>query len=146
MKHLSRRRPSGRIWPTSSQWFHDEIERMLDRFFGEVSLAEVPGSCLVDIWENADYTYIEAELPGMEKEDVQLTFEAGLLTITAEKKRENHNGQDDLSERYFGRIYRCLALPSAVHEDSIKAAMKDGVLRITLFKTERSESHRIPID
>ena len=146
-KELMRRtREAGLAWPGSLGRLHEEMDRMFNRFFGELRPMEVVGSSVVDISEDDEHIYVNTELPGMTREDVELTIENGLLTISGEKKRESLPGKEDLQERYYGRIYRSLTLPAGVDEKKVKATMKEGILRIILDKTAESKPHRIPIE
>ena len=147
MKEVQKsQRQAGLAWPGSLSHLHEEMDRIFNRFFGELRPMEVVGSCVADISEDNQHVYVNTELPGMTKDDVELTFENGLLTISGEKKHETSPGNEDLQERYYGRIYRSLTLPSGVDEKKVKAAMKDGVLRIILDKTPESKPRRIPIE
>jgi HSP20 family protein len=147
MREVTKRnRQAGLAWPGSLGRLHEEMDRLFNRFFGELRPMEVVGSCVVDVSEDDEHVYINAELPGMTREDVELTLENGLLTVSGEKKRETIPGNEDLTERYYGRIYRSLTLPSGVDEKKVKATMKEGILRIVLDKTPESKPHRIPIE
>ena len=144
MKELVKREAP---WPVSMGRLHEEMDRLFGKFFGELSPMEVFGSCVVDIREDDRNVYVDAELPGMKKDEIDVSIENGLLTISGEKKIEPETrGQEDLKERYYGRMYRCLTLPSAVNEDKVKATMQDGVLRIVLEKNEEAKPRRIPIE
>ena len=147
MRELTKRtREAGLAWPGSLGRLHEEMDRLFNRFFGELRPMEVIGSCVVDVSEDDEHVYVNAELPGMTREDVELTLENGLLTISGEKKSETIPGNEDLTERYYGRIYRSLTLPSGVDEKRVRATMKEGILRIVLDKTPESKPHRIPIE
>jgi HSP20 family protein len=147
MREITKRtREAGLAWPGSLGRLHEEMDRMFNRFFGELRPMEVVGSFVVDVNEDDEHIYIRAELPGLTREDIELTLENGLLTIGGEKKRETLPGREDLQERYYGRIYRSLTLPSGVDETKVKATMKDGILNIVLDKTPESKPRRIPIE
>ena len=147
MRELTKRtREAGLAWPGSLGRLHEEMDRLFNRFFGELRPMEVVGSCVVDVSEDDEHVFINAELPGMTREDLELTLENGLLTISGEKKSETIPGNEDLNERYYGRIYRSLTLPSGVDEKKVRATMKEGILRIVLDKTPESKPHRIPIE
>jgi len=144
MKELATRQ-AGTLWPANWSKLHDEMDRLFSSFFGE-SPMQLVGSCPVDIREDDKHVYVEAELPGMSKEDIEVTIENGLLTISGEKKAEKKAGDEDLRERYYGRMYRCLTLPSMVDESKVKAKMKDGVLNIELEKTQTAKPKKIEIE
>jgi HSP20 family protein len=107
----------------------------------------------VDIREDADHFYVEAELPGFKKEEVEITLENQTLTIAAERKAETKrnnsaNGQDGellLHERRYTRFLRSFTLPPVVDEQSVNARLNDGVLTITLNKREETKPRRINV-
>jgi HSP20 family protein len=126
-----------------------EFNRMLNRFWG--SNAEVPSTLApyaVDVHEDGDHFYVEAELPGFGKEDVDITLEDGVLTIRGERKSEEKTGGDKQPlhvERRWSRFERSFTLPTAVNENSVRAALNDGVLTITLDKREEVKPRKIQI-
>ncbi|NMT62767.1 Hsp20/alpha crystallin family protein [Marinobacter orientalis] len=102
----------------------------------------------VDIKETPEAFNIEAELPGMSKDDVKVTVQNGVLSIEGERKQEEET--DDKKqhriERFYGSFLRRFTLPANVDEDSVKASFKDGVLSLTLTKTEPAEPKAIEVD
>lgn len=102
----------------------------------------------VDIKETQDAFTIEAELPGMTKDDVKVTVQDGVLTIQGERKHEEET--DDKRhhriERVYGNFLRRFTLPENVDENSIKANFKDGVLSLNLKKAEPKEPKAIEVD
>lgn len=125
---------------------------VLDRFFGGASATGAFGPYGVDIREDADHVYVEADLPGFKKEDVDVSIEAGTLTIRAEKRQEpsapgkdKQEGNYLLRERRYERFERIFTLPSNVDEQHVQAKLHEGCLTITLNKTEESEPRRIPL-
>jgi HSP20 family protein len=108
----------------------------------------------VDIREDADHFYVEAELPGFRKEDVDITLENQTLTISAERneqsgdpKKEPHGkpGQLLLNERRYSKFLRSFTLPPTVDERTVDAKLSDGVLRITLNKREETKPRKIQV-
>src|SRR4051795_3361602 len=100
----------------------------------------------VDVREDADHIYVEAELPGFTKEDVDITLENSTLTISAERKSEQKNEKNGdylLNERRFTRFLRSFTLPPTVNEQSVQANLKDGVLTITLTKREETKPRKV---
>ena len=132
-----------------------EFNRMLGRFWG--AGAEVPSTLApyaVDVHEDGDHFYVEAELPGFGKDDVEITLEDGVLTIHAERKFENKagNGGTDKGsktplhiERRWTRFERSFTLPTAVNENSVRAELNEGLLKITLDKREEVKPRKIQI-
>jgi HSP20 family protein len=101
----------------------------------------------VDITENdANYT-IKADLPGMDKKDVSITVENNVLTIVGEKKEEHKKEQGKYYhlERSYGKFARSFALPDEVSANTIEAKMNNGVLELTLPKTERAKPKAIEV-
>ncbi|MBU0484738.1 MAG: Hsp20/alpha crystallin family protein [Proteobacteria bacterium] len=92
----------------------------------------------VDLTESKDSVTVKVELPGLEKKDVDLTVNEGLLTIKGEKKEEKKETDKYFHriERSFGSFIRTFRLPAGVKEDKVKAEFKDGVLIVTLPKAE----------
>lgn len=110
--------------------------------------AELIGNYPVDIREDADHIYIEAEMPGFKKDEVDVTLENGVLTISGQRKQEKKQGAGEaehLSERRFTRVQRSFTLPTSVDEAKVDAQLKDGVLRLTLNKREEVKPRRIEV-
>lgn len=143
-----------------------DFNSMLGRFFGggllrdgdETALLELPASFGVDIREDADHIYVEADLPGFRKDEVDITLENGMLTISAEKKQENElaepgsprksrqqNGGYLLHERRYQRFVRSFTLPPSLDEQDVQATYENGVLKITLNKRVEAKPKRIPV-
>jgi HSP20 family protein len=122
--------------------------------FGGRDVAAVSGWAPygVDVREDADHVYVEAELPGFRKEDVEITLENSVLSISAQRTEQSKdkNGADNgewlLRERRFNRVQRSFTLPHTVNEQSVKAAMADGVLTITLDKREETKPRKIHVN
>jgi HSP20 family protein len=130
-----------------------EFNRMLGRYWG--AGAEVPATLApyaVDVHEDADHFYVEAELPGFDKNEVDITLEDGVLTLRAEKKEETKKGGNGGTERQplhierrWTRFERSFTLPTAVNENSVRAALNEGMLKITLDKREEVKPRKIQI-
>lgn len=143
---------------------------MLNRFFGgglfgepsEAGLLGTAGNFGVDIREDADHIYVEADLPGFRKEDINLSLEQGVLSISAERREEvtmpsrpgqqgqqAKEGQKEgdylLRERRIERFNRSFTLPSNVNEQSVQAKLENGVLKITIDKREEAKPKRIQV-
>jgi len=158
-------------------FMNQELNNVLSRFFGGGlwrdggeqgygSLAQLG----VDIREDADNIYVEADLPGFRKEDVDITLENGMLTISAErrepegepegarggerssdkrgKQKERGNGTNAnylLQERRYQRFVRSFTLPPNVQEQDVQARLDNGVLEITLRKRAEAKPRRIAL-
>jgi HSP20 family protein len=104
----------------------------------------------VDIREDADHFYVDAELPGFRKEDVEITLENSTLTVSAERKFEQKTDNNDggnylLNERRYTRFLRSFTLPPTIDEKSVQASLKDGVLTISLNKREEVKPRKINV-
>ena len=95
----------------------------------------------IDLKEDDDSWYISAELPGLSEDDVEVTYDDGVLRIAGEKKQENEDQDRNVhvTERTYGRFERRLPLGHGVKDDQIEAAFKDGVLTITAPKAAEKE-------
>ena len=102
----------------------------------------------VDIFENGDDLVIRAELPGVNKNDIDVRSQDGSLVLRGERKREEEITDDNAYrlERSYGGFVRSFRLPETVDAARIGASYKDGVLEITLPKAEESKPKRIEIN
>ena len=102
----------------------------------------------VDVAErNGAYT-VTAELPGVKKEDIQVTIDGAQVTLTAEVKREREAAQDERvlhAERIFGKVSRTFTLPQEVDEAKAEAKFRDGVLELALPKKSATQRKQISI-
>src|SRR5688572_10378454 len=106
----------------------------------------------VDVREDGDHIYVEAELPGFKKEEIDITMENQQLTIAAER-REGGNGKNAgenrgehlLHERRYTRFLRSFTLPPTVDDQTVNAKLTDGVLTITLNKREETKPRKITV-
>ena len=123
----------------------DRLDHMINDFYG-VGRSWMPA---VDIFETKDREYVvKAELPDMKREDIQVTFENGVLTLTGERQTEFDSGQGTFhrSERAYGRFSRSFTLPATVDAARIKASYKDGVLTMRVPQREEAKPRQIAVD
>jgi HSP20 family protein len=135
-----------------TRWERD-MERMMDDFFDrrmrpwwperwlrtEGFTTNVPA---LDVFEEKDELVVKAELPGMEKDNVEVNLTDHTLTIKGEKKKEEEVKEEKYyrSERSYGSFVRTLQLPADVQADKVKASFKNGVLEVRLPKTEEAKA------
>ena len=102
----------------------------------------------VDIFETKDDFVISAELPGLKKENVSLTLEHDILMLKGEKKKEISNEDEgyNLSERRFGKFCRSFVMPDSIKPEKIKTNFKDGLLRVSIPKSEVSKEKEIEVE
>ncbi len=138
-------KPFGELSP-----FRNEMDRFWDKFFGERPFARpsteewLPS---VDISETKDKLLINAELPGLDAKDVNVSISGDLLIIKGEKKtkEEEKDEHHHCVERYSGSFQRVFQLPSSVKADMIDATFDKGVLKVTLPKVEEAKKKEIEI-
>ena len=142
------------LWNPGNDLFgtHREMSKMMDRFFspdlfGEMmfnSSGWLPG---MDVAEDKDKFTVNVELPGLSKDDVNITFKEGVLTIEGERKKENDKKDADfhIVERSYGKFRRSFSLPVPVKENKIDATFKEGVLTIALPKAEEVKAKKINV-
>lgn len=128
-----------------------EMDRFLDRFFGQTSQNQpMIWAPEVDVRETADELQVAVDLPGLSPEDVSVTVENGVLSISGEKKQEIQEGKEEanyhLFERRYGRFERSFTLPRSVQADQVKANFQNGVLTIRLPKTQEAKPRRVQIE
>src|SRR5581483_7565668 len=101
----------------------------------------------VNVWEDADSFHLEAELPGMTREQLQISVaHRNQLTIQGERPGyEVEKGRWHRRERGFGRFQRVLKLPTAVDADKVEAKLENGLLQLTLPKAEEAKPRRIAV-
>jgi HSP20 family protein len=102
---------------------------------------------VVDFYEEKDDLVVKAELPGMEKEDIEVNVTDHSLTIKGQKKKEETVEEENYyrSERSFGSFHRSLELPSDVQAEKAKASFKNGILEVRLPKTEVAKAKEIKV-
>lgn len=130
-----------------------EFDNALGRFFGgDMPANGGQGRALsapygVDIREDQDHLYIEADLPGFKKDEVDITLENQTLTISAEhnEQGEEKKGEWLLNERRYSRFQRSFTLPPTVDEQKVDAKLDNGVLRLTLNKREETKPRKIQV-
>lgn len=130
--------------------FRREMDRLFERFFGELPSLELPGMAWgprLDMSETKDSLVVKAELPGLEAKDLDISVSGNTLTIKGEKKQEKEEKDEHhhMIERSYGAFSRIVELPAPVAADKIKATFKNGVLTIALPKTEEAKRRAVSI-
>ncbi len=102
----------------------------------------------VDVVEGKDSFLVKADLPGIKKEELDIKVEGKFLTIKAERKEEKETKEKNYysSERFCGTFTRMIELPADVKADQVKATYKDGVLDMTLPKTENAKAKQVTVE
>jgi HSP20 family protein len=153
------RRETGALAPMSRAWspfqqlsrLHDEIERLFEEPLGGWSAPAKPlfgdWAPPVDVYEDKENVFVKAELPGMKKENIDVSVSGEMLNIAGERKEETEfeGAEGYRAERYFGRFQRSIPLPVTVKGDKIHAEYKDGILTVTCPKSEEAKRKQIEV-
>lgn len=102
----------------------------------------------MDVKSSDDGYVVKAEMPGVRKEDIQVTVEGNQVTIAGEVRKESEEKEGEQvmrSERYFGKVSRTFMLPQDIEESKVSALYADGVLSLTLPRKERSAGRKIKV-
>jgi HSP20 family protein len=140
-----------------SRW-EREMDRMMEDFFGRrmrpwwperwfrTNELEVTAPA-VDIFEEKEDIVVKAELPGMEKENIEVNLADHTLTIKGEKKKEEEVKEENYyrSERSYGTFLRTVELPKDVRADKVKASFKNGILEVRMPKTEEAKAKEVKV-
>ena len=128
-----------------------EMDRLWDSFFEGGLRRRTEGAVewlpSLDIAETKNELVVKCEIPGMDPKDIDISLSDGMLTIKGEKKQEREEKEADyhLVERSYGAFTRSVQLPKEVQSDKISAFYKNGVLKITLPKSEEVQKKEIKI-
>ena len=139
-------------WPTFGRLssLRDELDRLFESSFaGLTRTSQVLSGWTpaLDVYEDKDNFIVTAELPGMKKEEIDISLHDGALNISGERKSETKHAEAGVyrAERFFGRFQRAVTLPASVAADNARAQYKDGLLTVTVPKTEEAKPKRIDV-
>jgi HSP20 family protein len=131
-------------------WFEDFWAKPFPRLW-RPSLARLRSISLeapaLDFYEEKDDLIVKAEIPGLTKDEIDISLEGNTLTIKGEKKEEEEVKEEDYyrCERSYGAFSRSIDLPVAVQTDKVNASFKNGVLEIRLPKTEEAKKNVVKV-
>ena len=129
----------------------ERMNRMFDDagrgWRGDEPSSTTTWSPAVDIYETDNEIIVQAELPGVDRQDIALNLEKNVLTLKGERRFEKETKQENYHriERAYGGFSRSFSIPAMVDEDKIKAEYKDGILKISLPKKEQVKPKQIQI-
>ena len=127
----------------------NRLSREMDRLFGREASGGLTGAGnfpSLNLWEDGDNLYAEAELPGFGLDDLELYVTGNQLTMKGERRPPEHeDGVWHRQERGYGTFSRTVELPGDVNGENVSAKFKNGVLRITLPKSEVVKPRRIEV-
>ncbi len=134
--------------PTTAYLSREPFARMFDSFFndmqGEETRSWVPP---VDIQETGEAYLFHAELPGLTRDDIHITLENNVLRVSGERKLDKDVKKENYHrvERTYGTFTRTFTMPTQVDSDKVLAAFENGVLTVTVPKSERAKPRKIEI-
>ena len=146
----------GRPFMGLTRW-EAEMDRMMDEFFGRRMRSWLPERWLsrdeeitnpsIDIYQEKDDIVVKAELPGMDKSDIEVNISDSHLVLRGEKKKEEKVEDKNYyrCERSYGAFLRTVELPAEVQADKVKASFKNGILEVRLPKTEEAKNKEIKV-
>lgn len=149
--------PEWTMWPTLDRLssLRNDLDTLFDMpafgSFGRAGQLFSGWSPALDLYQNNDNVVALVELPGMKKEDIEISLHDGTLTISGERKDESTNGNGDShkaerSERYLGKFRRSISLPVRVDANKVNATYRDGILTVTLPKAEEAKPKQIRVN
>jgi HSP20 family protein len=146
-------RPELSMWPGFGRLtdLREEIDRLFESPLAECARTSnllsgwIPA---LDLYEDKDNLYVKAELPGMKREEIDVSLHEGSLSVSGERKSEQKHEDAEVyrAERFFGRFQRTVTLPTTVAAEKVKAQYQDGILTITLPKTEEAKPKHIDVN
>lgn len=134
------------VWAPMTR-LRDSLNRLFDYpEFGGMDFFE-GWQPAVDVQEDKDNFSVKAEMPGMKREDIDVSLHQNTLVLSGERKREEERKDEGYyrSERYFGKFQRSIPLPQAVDAQKIEARYRDGVLTVKLPKSEQGKAKQIDV-
>jgi HSP20 family protein len=138
-------------WPTLGSLFGlRELHHLIESPLGEIArgaqLLRVWHPAL-DVYEDKDNVFVKAEIAGLKKEDIDVSVEDDVLTISGERKSEEKSADTEThrTECFTGSFHRAVTLPSGVEAARVTAQYKDGILTVTLPKSEASKPKQIEV-
>lgn len=153
MTLIQYQRPELAPWSAADRWsnLRDELNSLFDLPFSS-SFARAGQlfsgwSPALDLYQSNDNVTAVVELPGMRKEDIEISLHDGALTISGERKQESESDGEkaERTERYVGTFRRSITLPTRVDANKVAATYQDGILTVTLPKAEEVKPKRIQV-
>src|SRR5437764_8458086 len=139
-------------WPRLDRWssLRDDLNSLFELPFWSsfARQGQLFGgwSPALDLYQDTDNVVAVVELPGMRKEDIEISLRDGMLTISGERKSQTSNGEKaERTERYIGKFRRSITLPTRVNASKVSATYRDGILTVTLPKAEEAKPKQIEV-
>ena len=145
--------PGSVMWPSLDRWanLRDDLDTLLELpfFSGGSRQAQLftGWTPALDLYQNNDNIVAIVELPGMRKEDIEISLHDGTLTIAGERKEQTREGDNAArTERFTGKFRRSITLPTRVDANKVNATYKEGILTVTLPKAEEAKPKQIQVN
>jgi HSP20 family protein len=144
-------KPFRELAPFDFEHMRREMDRLWDSFFEGGARRRTEGARewfpSLDVAETKNDVVVKAEVPGMDPKDIDISLSNGVLTIKGKKKQEREEKEENyhLLERSYGSFTRSVQLPGEVQSDKISASYRNGVLKVTLPKSEEAKKKEIKI-
>jgi HSP20 family protein len=152
MRLIRYQSPALAAWPSLDRWkilkddLNSLLESPLSSSFGQSVHLLTGWSAALDLYQNNDNIVATVELPGMRKEEIEISLYDGTLTISGERRRETTNGEKaERTERYVGAFRRSITLPTRVDSNKVSTTYVDGIVTVTLPKAEEVKPKQIPV-
>ncbi|HME88095.1 MAG TPA: Hsp20/alpha crystallin family protein [Chthoniobacterales bacterium] len=151
MKLIRYQAPELSTWPTLDRWsnLRDELNSLFDvPFLSNFARQDLFSgwSPALDLYQNDDNLVAMVELPGMRKENIEISLHDGTLSISGERKSSSSNGdRAERTERSVGSFRRSITLPTRVDANKVSATYRDGILTVTLPKAEEAKAKHIDV-
>ncbi len=145
--------PALSAWPSWDPWstLRDEMNNLFEGPLWATPTRQTQlfngWTPALDLYQTNDDVVAVVELPGMRKEDIELSLQDGMLTISGERKTETPDADKTArSERFVGKFRRSISLPTRVDANKVTAVYKDGMLTVTLPKAEEVKPKQIQVN
>ena len=146
-------RPETNVWSPFRHLsvLRDEIDRLFESPLEELtrSSQQFLSGWLptLDLYEDRDRLVLKAEIPGMRKEDIEISLHGEVLTLSGERKEDDafDKAETYRAERFLGKFQRTITLPMTVDPSKVQASYKDGILTVTLPKAEEAKPKQIEV-
>jgi HSP20 family protein len=145
--------PNSVMWPSHDRWasLRSDLDSLLELPFwaaaGRQSQLFSGWTPALDLYQNTENVVAVVELPGMRKEDIEISLQDGTLTISGERKEDAPQKEGATrTERCTGKFRRSVTLPTQVDVNKVSATYKDGILTVTLPKAEEAKPKQIQIN
>ena len=152
MRLIRYQSPALAAWPSLDRWnilkddLNSLLESPLSSSFGQSIQLLTGWSAALDLYQNNDNIVATVELPGMRKEEIEISLYDGTLTISGERRRETTNGEKaERTERYVGALRRSITLPTRVDSNKVSTTYVDGIVTVTLPKAEEVKPKQIQV-